>query len=168
MTTRAKASKEEEKVEDLTLHNPNDGLYGRTGGPYLDEVEAQAAEINRARVEGRKPDLANPGAYAGIPLQTKRQQIVGYNPTTLAGDEAREGEDFAAPVYDKIPGEVVKSLNTPRDTEGRETTDDENRTPPSTNPDEQVSSGTPTDLGSLGNVGDPVKDEGDKKTEAKK
>lgn len=167
MTTRSKA-KDEEKVEDVSLHNPNDGLYGRTGGPYLDEVEAQAAEINRARVEGREPDLANPGAYAGIPLQTKRQQILGYNPTTLAGDEAREGEDFTAPVYDYIPGEVVKSLNTPRDTEGRETTEDQNLTPPTTNPDEQVSPGTPVDLGSLGNVGDPVEKTDTKKTEAKK
>lgn len=57
------------------LYNPNDRLTGRDGGPYLDQVQAQQDEILRAKREGRKPDLDNPSANAGIPLSTAAQLI---------------------------------------------------------------------------------------------
>ena len=65
----------------VPLFNPNDGVTGRDGGPYLDQVEAALAEERRAAVEGRKPDLENPPAHAGIPLNTAGQQAftVGVN-----------------------------------------------------------------------------------------
>ena len=40
------------------------------GGPYFDEVERERAEIQRAKVEGREPDLENPPATVGTPLLT--------------------------------------------------------------------------------------------------
>lgn len=57
------------------LFNPNDGITGRDGGPYLDEVEAVEAEKRRAKVEGREPDLDNPPASAGIALSTAAQML---------------------------------------------------------------------------------------------
>lgn len=41
------------------------------GGVYLDEVEAEKAEVARAKAEDREPDLENPGSYAGIVLVRK-------------------------------------------------------------------------------------------------
>lgn len=57
------------------LFNPNDSITGRDGGPYLDEEEAREAEIRRARVEGREPDLEKPPATAGIPLVTSSELL---------------------------------------------------------------------------------------------
>lgn len=62
-------------AKKVDLYNPNDGLLGRDGGPYLDQVEAAQAEIRRAAVEKREPDLKNPGPYAGIHLVTAGQLI---------------------------------------------------------------------------------------------
>lgn len=62
------------------LYNANDGVTGRDGGPYLDEVEAREAEKRRAVVEGREPDLDNPPATAGIQLNTAAQMIYGAGP----------------------------------------------------------------------------------------
>jgi hypothetical protein len=57
------------------LYNVNDHLVGRDGGPYLDEEEARLAEIRRAKVEGREPNLDNPPASAGIQLVTAAQAL---------------------------------------------------------------------------------------------
>lgn len=57
------------------LYNPNDGITGRDGGPYLDEVETVEAEKRRAVVEGRKPNLEKPPASAGIQLSTASQML---------------------------------------------------------------------------------------------
>lgn len=70
------------------LYNANDGITGRSGGPYLDEEEARAAEVRRARVEGREPDLDNPPATAGIQLNTASQMLstIGVNhPSYVSG-----------------------------------------------------------------------------------
>lgn len=50
------------------LYNPHEGLVARDGGPYLDQEEARLAEILRAKVEKREPDLDKPPATAGTPL----------------------------------------------------------------------------------------------------
>lgn len=55
---------------DVNLYNPHDGLTGRDGGPYLDEVERRNAETIRAAKEGREPDYDNAAATAGTPLVT--------------------------------------------------------------------------------------------------
>lgn len=57
------------------LFNPNDGITGRDGGPYLDEVETVEAEKRRAVVENRKPNLTDPPASAGIQLATAAQML---------------------------------------------------------------------------------------------
>lgn len=61
-------------TDTVPLFNANDRLTGRDGGPYMDLEQAKLAEVNRAKVEGREPDLDNPPAYAGIQLNTARQQ----------------------------------------------------------------------------------------------
>lgn len=40
------------------------------GGVYLDHKQRAEAEIARAAVEGREPDLENPPAYSGAPLRS--------------------------------------------------------------------------------------------------
>lgn len=70
------------------LYNPNDGLTGRDGGPYLDEVQAVQAEERRAKIEGRKP--GDPSGIAGIPLITAAQlrvaDEVNNNPSQTFGE----------------------------------------------------------------------------------
>lgn len=62
-------------ADTVPLFNPNDGLTGRDGGPYLDIEEAKTAERRRAVLENREPDLENPPATAGIQLVTAAQLI---------------------------------------------------------------------------------------------
>jgi hypothetical protein len=89
------------------LFNPNDGLTGRNGGPYLDEVQARADEVRRAQVEGRDPDLDKPGANAGIQLSTAAQMLASLNVTNNPSmDVAR------AQVIDKAYADSVKTDNT--------------------------------------------------------
>ncbi len=49
--------------------DPNRRIPGPN--PYLDDVERARAEIVRAEVEGREPDLENPGAHAGTGARSK-------------------------------------------------------------------------------------------------
>lgn len=101
-------------MAETPVYNPNDGLVGRDGGPYLDEVQAEQDEIRRAKAEGRKPDLKNPGANAGIQLSTAGQMLATLttqgapsreNARTLAVDEIYRNtqEKVSSPVADKIP-----------------------------------------------------------------
>lgn len=53
--------------KETPLYNPHEGFRGRDGGPYLDIVERETAEVQRARVEGRDIDIENPGLVAGTP-----------------------------------------------------------------------------------------------------
>ena len=101
-------------MAETPVYNPNDGLVGRDGGPYLDEVQAEQDEIRRAKAEGRKPDLEHPGANAGIQLSTAGQMLatltVQGHPSrekarTLAVDEIYRNtqEKVSSPVADNIP-----------------------------------------------------------------
>jgi hypothetical protein len=56
------------KSEDVALYNIHDGLRGRDGGNYLDLVEMEAAEVARAKAEGREPDFTKLQPTAGVPL----------------------------------------------------------------------------------------------------
>lgn len=80
------------------LYNANDGIFGRNGGPYLDEEEAKVEERTRALREDRKPILDKVQPYPGIVLRTKKAQVDNYNPTILAGDDRRDLSEFEAPV----------------------------------------------------------------------
>ena len=59
------------------LYNAAEGLTGRDGGPYLDRELALAAEIRRAQIEGREPDLNNPPVGNESRLVTAAQLIAG-------------------------------------------------------------------------------------------
>lgn len=59
----------------VDLYNANHGKTPRSGGPYLDDVEQELAEVRRAKVEDREPDLDNPPAAVGTVLVTKSQLI---------------------------------------------------------------------------------------------
>ena len=60
----------EDNAVKVNLYDANKGKTPRTGGPYLDEVQAEEAERRRARVENREPDLDNPPPYVGTRLVT--------------------------------------------------------------------------------------------------
>lgn len=77
----------------VNLYNPHDGLTGRDGGPYLDQEERRLAEIRRAAVEGREPDLDNPPATAGTPLVTAGQLVQMANPTSIPSQTAVNPEE---------------------------------------------------------------------------
>ena len=81
--------------EAIPLFNPNDGITGRNGGPYLDEVQAQQDEIRRAKVEQREPDLENPGPNAGIQLSTAAQMVAALTVTNNPSMEIARGEAIA-------------------------------------------------------------------------
>lgn len=69
------------------LYNANDGLTGRDGGPYLDVEEDRRAEVVRARVENREPDLDNPPASAGTVLLTANQALQNAGVTNLPSQD---------------------------------------------------------------------------------
>jgi hypothetical protein len=78
---------DEEIVEEPPqepMYNPNDGLHGRTGGPYLDELELREGEIRRATAEGREPDFNNMSSVAGVRLVTAGQLASANVVTTVA------------------------------------------------------------------------------------
>ena len=73
-------------ADDVKLYNIHQGLTGRDGGPYLDQIERIEAEKRRAVVEGREPaDLTKPDelpATAGTPLVTGAQLVFNANPAS--------------------------------------------------------------------------------------
>jgi len=80
-------------TDTVPLFNPNDRLAGRDGGPYMDLEQAKLAEQRRAEVEGREPDLDNPPAFAGIPLNTAGQQALTVGVAGIASQESRNFTD---------------------------------------------------------------------------
>lgn len=102
----------------VALFNPNDGLVGRDGGPYLDLEEARNAEKRRAEVEGRKPNLDEPSATAGLPLVTAGQilhtattlNIPSRDGTAVLDDAAQEfakSEKVEARVMSEVSAENI-------------------------------------------------------------
>ncbi len=91
-------------ADKVQLFNPNDGVTGRDGGPYLDVVQAEEQERQRARVEGREPDFDNLPAHTGIPLQTAGQQWftvgVNSNPSQNSRNDINSDVQFQAAVKD--------------------------------------------------------------------
>lgn len=126
------------------LYNANDGLTGRSGGPYLDELEAEQAEIRRAKIEGREPDLDNPPATAGIQLNTADRMIhtvgVNSNPSAFHTFTDEAEKIFANAAADensllKVRSEVPESVLTdevPEESEDNAEVVDEEETPSET------------------------------------
>lgn len=82
----------------VDLFNPHDGLTGRDGGPYLDEVERRNAETIRAAKEDRKPDYDKAPATAGTPLVTGAVLAQIANPASNPSMEAQ----VAAPATEGV------------------------------------------------------------------
>lgn len=112
-------------TDNVQLFNPNDGVTGRDGGPYLDQVEAVRAEQIRAAKEGREPDLVNPPATAGIPLNTARQQLYTLEVNNLPSQSNRNvndgevflrasaaSEDTLLQAHSEVPREMVSGADT--------------------------------------------------------
>lgn len=85
------------------LYNVNDGIHGRSGGPYLDEVEALAFERLQAAREGSEPNFDKPRPGPGIVLVSEQRLVSGYNPTLIAGDDRRNGDVQARPYATDVP-----------------------------------------------------------------
>lgn len=88
------------------LYNANDGLFGRNGGPYGDEVDVRTAEFQAAAREGRAVDYDNLQPSPAIQLQNAGQQTANYNPTLIAGDDRialnTVSENLQAPVFAEV------------------------------------------------------------------
>ena len=103
MSPRAEGRRVQKMSDDTAevgFYNPHDGLKGRDGGPYLDHVERQHAEVNRARLEGREPaDLQGVlPATAGTPLVIA-QNVIDNSYTSNPSMSAKPG--FAAVLTDE-------------------------------------------------------------------
>lgn len=89
--------------KSVDLFNPHNGLTGRDGGPYLDEEERRLAEVRRAAIEDREPDLKSPPASAGTPLVTAGELAAMANPASIPSQQ-----QVSANADPLVPG--VKSL----------------------------------------------------------
>lgn len=59
LSLRRQAEVGEQGTKDIGFYNAQDGQKGRDGGPYLDHVERQQAELVRAFREEREPEDMN-------------------------------------------------------------------------------------------------------------
>jgi hypothetical protein len=56
--------------EERDFYVAQDGMRGRDGGPYLDQIEREQGEVLRARREDREPDFDDLQPVAGTVLVT--------------------------------------------------------------------------------------------------
>lgn len=102
--------------DTANLYVATHGLYGRSGGPYLDDEERRVAEERRAIVEGRDPDYDHPGSTAGTVLVNATQLLsaAGVNVPAVSGQSQTdanevlvtsiaESEDSSLEVYATVP-----------------------------------------------------------------
>lgn len=87
------------------LYNANDGLTGRTGGPYLDIEQAKQAEISRAVAEDREPNFETMASGPSIQLVTAEQLI------TQAGHNRPSDFDPKTTSQSAVDGIVANSDN---------------------------------------------------------
>lgn len=78
-------------AEVVKVYNPNDGITGRDGGPYLDIEEAKAREARSAEREGRTFNKNEAPRGIGIPEKTERDILDRrYIPGSLGGEAAQD------------------------------------------------------------------------------
>ena len=107
------------ETRTVPLFNPNDGVTGRDGGPYLDNVEQHLAEERRAVVEKREPDHEKLLATAGVPLVTA-SQLVNQGLTTSLPSQAHNdvvGVLLTMHAEDELGAPQIDSIEVPVDTE---------------------------------------------------
>lgn len=107
-------------------------------GIYLDDEQRRAAEIQRAKVEGRKPDLKNPPSTQGTPLlrtdvaarnvpgDIAEQTIPNAEKVTLSvvvgvNDENLDGNQAAKNERERNAEDAGQPLSAPRTTDGPNT-----------------------------------------------
>lgn len=83
------------------LYNPNDGVTGRDGGPYLDQLQLEEAERRRAEIEGREPNFERPGSIAGVTLVDAQRLVETANNLALPSQAAHR---------DQVLGEALGRL----------------------------------------------------------
>lgn len=89
----------------VDLYNANDGKVPRTGGPYLDQIQQEQAELIRAKMENREPDLDNPPATAATQLVTASELVERDTDKSHYGDTlAITNEPVASVVVDTTSG----------------------------------------------------------------
>lgn len=77
--------------ETVKVYNPNDGITGRDGGPYLDLEEAKAREARSAAVEKRDVNKNETPRGIGIPEKTQREILDRrYIPGSLGGEPKQD------------------------------------------------------------------------------
>ena len=96
------AEEERKRIDalpDVPVYNPNAGLSPRVGGPYLDQLELERAEVQRAVVEKRNPDFTNMAGTAGVPLMTAGQvaNLHGGSPALADFIEAHADDEKLGP-----------------------------------------------------------------------
>jgi len=86
------STKSAETPETSKYYVAQDGVSGRDGGPYLDQIEREQGEVLRARAEGRDVDFEKASAVAGTVLVTGGQLTdnVNSNPSMLGVSETTE------------------------------------------------------------------------------
>lgn len=89
-------------MTEKNLYNAQNGVAGRDGGPYLDQVEARRAEEIRAQVENRDPDYDNPPATAGQPLVTAEELVRLHGTSNIPSQETN---NVQADALDKLASE---------------------------------------------------------------
>ena len=78
-------------AETVKVYNPNDGITGRDGGPYLDIEEAKAREARSAEREGRTFTKNEAPRGIGSPEKTERDILDRrYIPGSLGGEAAQD------------------------------------------------------------------------------
>lgn len=87
---------------ETDFYNAQAGAFGRLPGTYLDEVEAEQAEIVRAAQQDREPDLENPPATAGQPLVVPAQ-LAPTSLTSVSHSVDPELAPISAPVSTTLP-----------------------------------------------------------------
>lgn len=85
---------------DFVYVNKLDPMRSLPGGVYLDDVERERAEIARAKVEGREPDLDNPPAIQSTPV-VPRKNLTYEQKGVLADIE----QGYISPVTNLYEGE---------------------------------------------------------------
>lgn len=75
------------KPKTVDLYNANDGLFGRDGGPYLDQEQRRAQEVVNAKREEREPDFDNLPLTPGIAAVRLVELVQGHTSFRLAGQE---------------------------------------------------------------------------------
>lgn len=93
------ATGDETVTVETDFYNIHKTKFGRpaSNDGYLDELEAEQAEITRAAIEDREPDLENPPATAGQPL-VPAEQLPETSLTTVASSVSHLQDDLGVAV----------------------------------------------------------------------